>query len=212
MWPKPPAVGRYTIERLPLYVPPIDKPVLPTMSITVKDSRIKNVFVSVLSPALAPPALEMVGSFPKIGVICEREDRTDELVVAKQRVSIVEIFSNSSTVGDYLPECVCFPIMDRLPSEEETNLASELERKIQNIVQLPEGELLKPHRDPYESIMNMVSEQYLLDREMFGFAVASRFDLTLAEYLALLNTVDGVGRLEWLYWHAVTKVGRRKLI
>jgi hypothetical protein len=211
MWPKSPFVGRYTIERLPLYIIPDPKPVLPTMKVRVADSQLQNckVFVSVLSPALVPPALETTqNGFPKKAVLCEFENKDDvHTATAKQRVQIVEVTGEQGC----LPECVVFPIMDRDPTEEEIELSIELERKIQNIMKLEEGANLsscKP-KDPYELVMNRVSDQYLLDREMFGFAVASRFDLSLAESLALLNTMDGVGRLEWLYWHAVMKCGRK---
>jgi hypothetical protein len=195
-WPRPPDVSRYSFVRLPLILSDMPKPVIPTMKFQVPEAKINgDTFVSALAPKYIPPALDTVHGVPVVGVLSMKVGNNAE---GLQRVQITNVIRSEHNDGY---EVYVYPMTDRTPSQKENDYGLFLEDKVQAI----SGMKIERCLNPYEAILSHLSDEYLLQRELFTFSVADKYDLSLPERLALMLTDDGVGRLEWLYYHKVSK-------
>lgn len=196
-WPRPPIASKHSFVRLPLVFGDTPKPVIPTMKFQVPTGKIisSDTFVSALAPKYIPPALSTVHGVPVVGVLSMKIGNNAE---GLQRVNITNVIWSEY---DDTYEVYAYPMVDRTPSKDENEYGNDLENKVQAIT----GLKIERSLDPYQAIYSNISQEYLLQRELYTFSIANKYDLTLPERLALMLTDDGVGRLEWLYHHKVSK-------
>jgi hypothetical protein len=162
---------------------------------------------TLLRPSDAPPALPLIDGYPQVGVITRvtPNPRAETVTLdGVQRFALIEVESLTEAVVQLIGDEPGPPDYEATALGYETrmrHLPPESHARYPTLrTALQARSLQRAPHDIYDAVSRCSdgddSQQV---KELFGFAVASALhDLTLAERLALLLTVDGTGRIEWL--------------